>query len=200
MAGLDVDITGRPFTVLAGCSLIDGGEHDHCGGIGQPCLSKRGARQPLAQVSVLCRQQPVAVGPVVVHAGGQTLDTSGNQVQFQRVQRARGRGGTEPVPVRDALRRPQQLADVRERNRPVAVVTHRAALLQQGFKRVCARPVRFRQQRGCRWACHDTSRYETAQQHSHDEGAGGTQASGRVMHAWCSGCCCIRIQDPAVPL
>ncbi len=148
MSDFHVDITDPAVGVFPGGPLVHRGNDQHGGSRSHPCLAVRGACQQTALVTRPGLLQTVPVGLVVIHTGCQAFHITGNHVQLQRIQGACRRGRAQTLWIRNALCRPEQLADSRQLKRCLAVFAHRAALLQQGLQWGFARCFRF-------WQCND---------------------------------------------
>ncbi len=87
-------------------------------------------------------------GPVAVGANRKAGHLPGNQIDHERVERARRWGSSVPLLAGDALRGPQKLADLRKRQRLVAEMPYGAALLYRRFDRHAAGVTGRRQEYG----------------------------------------------------
>ena len=135
-----------PFSVLGGRSGDDASDDEHGGRRADHGLAVRGLAQRGPEVPGRCQFQGMFDRHVAIDSGFQTVHVANDHVDLQRIERPGGRRGAEaasPLPlkafgglfdrVRHALRRPQNLPQLVQSQRPRIVTADRAPLGQRLF-------------------------------------------------------------------
>lgn len=131
-ADLDVDISNPPLPVFDRGALIYPGNDDHSRSILKGWLIQCSAAEVPAEVAFENGEQLMAFRSVAVDASLEISHLPRQQVNLQWIERP-GRGsGPQAAGMRDSLRGPKQLRNLRQRQRLGGIFAHRPAF-QQGL-------------------------------------------------------------------
>jgi hypothetical protein len=130
-------------------SILDRGAFKHCRNAddrwrsGDPLLTKHGIDKLLTLMSGGYEQEFVVPWTVAVHAAGQSADIAANGIEFQRIERTCGGHGALTIGCGDALRRPQELAELVLSQRLIAESARRSPLRDAALNCCAAILARF---------------------------------------------------------
>jgi hypothetical protein len=128
MTGLHVDIPQASVTILTRDPLINRAQSQYGWRLSDRRLVIGGTSERSAFVPVGDPTKRMPTRNILIQDGGESLDIPYNRIHFEWIQRCGRWGSAEPGSVGDALRGPEELAKIIERQGHTAKVPDGPAL------------------------------------------------------------------------